>query len=68
LLPNNHCSELNLYDWKEKNFGKMVGTTALPEDQIVAFYLGLGLLYIFARTLGEVARKIRQPAVLGEVS
>jgi len=41
---------------------------ALPDAEAVAFYLALALLTCFARGLGELARLMKQPAVLGEVS
>jgi Kef-type K+ transport system membrane component KefB len=46
----------------------MAGTKAFPQENAVAFYAALALLMLFARGLGELARKLKQPAVLGEVS
>jgi len=46
----------------------MPGTAALPQNSAVAMYLALALLIIFARGLGELAIKLKQPAIVGEVS
>jgi len=45
----------------------MAGTKAFPQQAVISFYVALALLMIFARGLGELARKLKQPAVLGEV-
>ena len=45
----------------------MPGTAALPQNSAVAMYLALALLIIFARGLGELAIKLKQPAIVGEV-
>jgi Kef-type K+ transport system membrane component KefB len=45
----------------------MAGTKALPQQALIAFYCSLALLMIFARGLGELARMMKQPAILGEV-
>lgn len=39
----------------------------LTHDQIVTLLLGLGVLLGAARVFGEIARKFRQPAVIGEL-
>lgn len=39
----------------------------LTHEEIVALLLGVGILLGAARILGEVARKLRQPAVIGEL-
>jgi len=40
---------------------------ALPHDSAVALYLALTLILVVARLLGEIARKLGQPAVMGEL-
>jgi Kef-type K+ transport system membrane component KefB len=40
---------------------------ALPHDAAVALYLSLTLILVFARILGEIAVKLNQPAVMGEL-
>ena len=45
-----------------------VGSKAFPHEATVAFYCAIALLMLFARGLGELARLLKQPAVLGEVS
>ncbi len=39
----------------------------LTQDNIMVFFLSLGLLLGVARVLGELAQKIHQPAILGEL-
>lgn len=39
----------------------------LTHDEIVTLLLGVGILLGCARVLGELARKLRQPAVIGEL-
>lgn len=41
--------------------------TGLTHDEIVTLLLGIGALLGLARLLGEIARKFRQPAVIGEL-
>ena len=40
---------------------------SLDHAQITTFFLALGILLATARLLGEIARRLRQPAVLGEI-
>ncbi|MCI0482864.1 MAG: cation:proton antiporter [Candidatus Dadabacteria bacterium] len=39
----------------------------LTQDNIMVFFLSLGLLLGLARVLGELAQRIHQPAILGEL-
>ncbi|MGH7851080.1 MAG: cation:proton antiporter, partial [Thermodesulfobacteriota bacterium] len=39
----------------------------LTQDNIMVFFLSLGLLLGVARVLGELAQRIHQPAILGEL-
>ncbi len=40
---------------------------SLTQDNIMVFFLSLGLLLGVARVLGELAQRLHQPAVLGEI-
>jgi Kef-type K+ transport system membrane component KefB len=40
---------------------------ALPHDAAVALYLALTLILLVARILGEIAKKLNQPPVMGEL-
>lgn len=42
-------------------------TGPLPQDNIVAMYVALTLVLLFARIFGEISKKFGQPAVMGEL-
>lgn len=48
--------------------GGSVGLGGLGEHEITILFLSLGLLLAAARVCGEVARKLNQPTVLGELT
>jgi len=45
----------------------MAGTKSFPQEAIISTYLALALLQLMARFLGELARKLGQPAIIGEI-
>jgi Kef-type K+ transport system membrane component KefB len=55
---HNHKTEKKTY---------MAGTKSFPHQSYIAFYVAMALLVLFGRGLGELARLLKQPSILGEI-
>ena len=45
----------------------VLAATGFSHEEITSLFLALGVMLALARIMGELARKLRQPAVLGEI-